>query len=51
LSLTCHACDQTLAAETEEELVELGVAHAATHGHEPPQEHVLARVRQHNKPA
>jgi hypothetical protein len=48
LTLVCHSCDETLAAETEDELVELGLAHAATHGHTPPREHVLARIRRHN---
>ena len=27
LSMTCHACDETMTAETEDDLVDLGVAH------------------------
>lgn len=50
LELTCHACDVILHAETEDALVELGIQHALSiHGHEPPREHVLARIRHHNQ--
>ena len=50
LSLTCHNCGRVLSAETEDELVDLGLEHANVHGHtEPlPREHVLARIRRHN---
>ena len=48
LSMTCHACDETMAAETEDELVDLGMAHAAKHGHQPRRDHVVARVRRAN---
>ena len=48
LSLTCHSCDQTMQADTEEEMVELGTEHALKHGHAPPREHVLARIRRSN---
>lgn len=48
LELVCHACDVTLQAETEEDLVELGLQHAhSIHGHRPPRDHVVARV--HNQ--
>ena len=50
LTMTCHACDETMTAKTESELVDLGMAHAAKHGHEPPRDHVLARVRHANQP-
>ena len=49
LKLTCHACDETLVAETEDRLVDLGIEHAAKHGHEPDRAHVLARVRHANR--
>ena len=50
VELTCHACDVVLQAETEDELVELGIQHALSiHGHEPSREHVIARVRHHNR--
>ena len=50
LELTCHACEVTLTAETEAELVELGIEHARNaHGHAPPRDHVLARIRHHNR--
>lgn len=50
LELVCHACDVRLEAETEDELAELGEQHALdAHGHAPPREHVLARIRHHNK--
>lgn len=50
LELTCPACDVVLEATTEEELVALGIHHAGSiHGHEPPREHVLARIRYHNQ--
>ena len=50
LELVCHACDVRLQAETEEELAELGVRHALSiHGHAPPREHVVARIRHHNQ--
>lgn len=49
LELVCHACDVTLQANTEEKLAELAEQHAlSVHGHTPPREHVLARIRQHN---
>jgi hypothetical protein len=48
LVMVCHNCEETLQAETEDELVELGLQHAAKHGHVPPREHVLARIRKHN---
>lgn len=48
LILVCHACDETMTAETEDEMVELGIEHATKHGHTPPREHVVARVRRHN---
>ena len=50
LSLTCHSCKDVLSAETEDDLVALGQAHAIGHGHNPPpaKEHVLARIRRHN---
>jgi hypothetical protein len=48
VSLICQACDETLEAATEDELVELGTEHAGKHGHVPPREHVLARIRKHN---
>lgn len=47
--LTCHACDETLAAETEDKLVDVGVQHAQKHGHTPDREHVLARIRRANR--
>ena len=50
LSLTCHSCDETIEAATEDELVDLGIEHAKKkHGHTPPRDHVLARVRHSNK--
>lgn len=51
LTLTCHSCQQVLSADTEDELVTLGQQHAAQHGHTPPQprDHVLARIRRHNR--
>jgi hypothetical protein len=50
MTLTCHSCGQVLSAETEDELADLGQAHAVEHGHHlpPPREHVLARIRRHN---
>lgn len=46
----CHACSLALHAESEEELVVLAVQHAlAVHGHSPPREHVLARIRKQNR--
>ena len=47
LTLTCHNCSEVLSADTEDELVELGQAHAAEHGHNPPppRDHVLKRIR------
>ena len=49
LSLTCHSCDETIEAATEDELVDLGIEHAQKHGHTPPRDHVRARVRHNNK--
>lgn len=49
LSLTCHSCKETMQAETEDELVDLGIEHARKHGHAPPLDHVLARIRRGNK--
>lgn len=49
LELTCHACDETLVAPTEDELADLGVEHAGKHGHEPDRAHVLARIRHANR--
>jgi predicted small metal-binding protein len=49
LELVCHACDLWLQADSEAELVDLGIQHALSlHGHAPPREHVLARIRHHN---
>lgn len=50
LQLVCHACDDlTLSADTEEALADLAVEHAQNaHGHAPPREHVLTRIRHHN---
>lgn len=49
IKLTCHACDQGMEAETENDLTELGGQHAAIHGHIPDPEHVLAMIRHQNK--
>ena len=50
LELVCHACEVTLHADTEEELADLAEQHALSiHGHTPPREHVLARIRHHNQ--
>ena len=50
LELVCHACDVTLHADTEEELAALAEQHALSlHGHTPSREHVLARIRHHNR--
>ena len=48
LSLICHSCDETIEAESENELADLATAHAQKHGHTPPREHVLQRIRHHN---
>ena len=49
LELVCHACDVTLRADTEDALADLAEQHAlSVHGHTPPREHVLARIRRHN---
>ena len=49
LALTCHNCGETMQADDENELVVLGLEHAQKHGHMPPREHVLARIRRHNQ--
>lgn len=50
LELTCHACDVILQAETEQDLIDLGQQHARSmHGHEPPRDQVLARIRLQNR--
>lgn len=50
VSLTCHSCGKVLAADSEDELVELGRSHAVEHGHDPPpREHVLMRIRRQNR--
>jgi len=50
LSVTCHACQVTMEAASEDELLDLALEHArAVHGHEPPREHVLARIRHENR--
>ena len=49
LKLTCHACDENMEAETEDDLAQLGAQHAAIHGHTPDPEHVRARIRHQNK--
>lgn len=51
LNLTCHSCCTVLSAETEDDLVVLGQAHAVEHGHTPPppRDQVLARIRRHNQ--
>jgi Protein of unknown function (DUF1059) len=50
VKLTCHACDETFSAETEEDLADLATEHAAAkHGHRPDQAHVLARIRHANR--
>ena len=50
LELVCHACDVELRADTEDELVDLSLKHALSiHGHEPPRDHVLARIHLHNR--
>lgn len=50
LDLVCHACDVVLSADNEDELVDLTSKHALSiHGHEPPREHVLARIHLHNR--
>jgi predicted small metal-binding protein len=50
LQLVCHACDDlVLQADTEDELVTAATEHArSAHGHAPPREHVLGRIRRHN---
>lgn len=49
LALTCHACDVVLSAESEDELVDLATEHAlSVHGHTPPRENVVTRIRRHN---
>lgn len=49
LELNCHACDVVLTAESEHELVDLATEHASSvHGHTPPREHVVTRIRRHN---
>lgn len=50
LELVCHACDVVLCAGTVDDLVDLAIKHALSiHGHEPPREHVLARIHLHNR--
>jgi len=47
--VTCHACDVVLGAESEDELVDLVTQHAlSVHGHAPPRDRVVARIRRHN---
>ncbi len=48
LSMTCRNCDETMAAETEDELLALRMKHAAKHGHTPRSEHVLKRIGKQN---
>ena len=49
LELVCHACDVALQADTADDLADLASKHALSiHGHEPPREHVLARIHLHN---
>jgi hypothetical protein len=48
MTMTCHNCDETLQAPSEDELADLAIAHAQQHGHTPPREHVLARIRRAN---
>jgi hypothetical protein len=44
--ITCKACGDVLSAETEDEFVEVGQAHAAKHGHayELSRQHILGRL-------
>ena len=49
LSLTCHSCEETMQADTEDALVDLGIEHAQKHGHTPLREHLLARIQHSNK--
>ncbi len=48
LSLTCHNCDEKMQAATEDELAELVRQHAQKHGHTPPRQDILTRIRRHN---
>ena len=50
LKVDCHACSLAFHAESEDELVVLAAQHALdVHGHSPPREHVLARIRKQNR--
>ncbi len=52
LSLTCKSCGEVITAETEDEFIAKGKAHATKHGHTRPltREHILARLhRKHSK--
>ena len=50
LELVCHACDVVLSAGADDDLVGLAIKHALSiHGHEPPREHVLARIHLHSR--
>ncbi len=48
-SLTCTSCGEVVAAETEEEFVEKGRAHARKHGHTRPLSHQSIMARLHRK--
>ena len=46
-TLTLHSCSKVFSAATEDELAEVGIAHAGEHGHHipPSRDHVLPRIR------
>jgi hypothetical protein len=50
LSLRCPRCKQQLTGPDEPTLADRMLEHlAAVHGHQPPRDHVVARIRRHNE--
>ena len=47
-AMRCPQCKLDLTAVDDEALADAMMTHLLEHGHQPPREHVLARIRRHN---
>ena len=52
LAIRCPRCKLTLTGSDEDTLADTMLAHVGSeHGHQPPREHVIGRIRRHNPEA
>lgn len=47
LTMRCPRCKQIVTAGTEDLLADTMLDHLSEHGHQPPRDHVLARIQRH----